>query len=243
MKLVVLGEAWRSRLDTPLRSLGAEPFYLPENPLLDTRLRSHADLSFFPAGERVWLAPHLKCTEIHNILLDLGYVVEFPNISEQNSYPQEAALNLFHLGKRLFFSPKASDPGIVNSLTMFGDFEPISVKQGYLRCACLPVDDESMITADPGIARAARSAGLQVLQIQPGHVALEGYPYGFLGGAGFLLQKDTMVLSGLLDGHPDKGRIEVFLSQRGVTLRVATQEPVFDIGGAFVLESEGKKRP
>ena len=236
MSLILLGERYRPVLDAPLRELGLSPLYLPDNPMLDPRLAGHADLSCFPAGERIWLSPQLKGTEIHETIQEHGYFVDFPNISEGILYPADAHLNLCAVGKRLFFSPKASAPEIVEFLTITQGYQPIPVKQAYLRCAMLPVDEDSLITADPGVAKAARAAGLQVLQIEPGHVALEGYDYGFLGGAGFLLPEQRLaVLSGRLDRHPDRGRIEAFLREHGLALHILTDEPIFDIGSAFVL--------
>ena len=237
MKTVILGEAWQAKLDEALRALDLEPLYLPQNPNLDPRLRSHADLSFFRAGEEIWLSSHLFSTKLPEILKFFGYFVHFSIHSEQFRYPNDARMNLLTLGKRLFYSPKASDPDIVNFLTSKGGYQGIAVKQGYLRCSCLPVDENSLITADHGIASAARKAGLDVLQITPGHVALEGFPYGFLGGAAFLLDEKNLILTGHFDEHPDKGRIETFLNAKGVSLHFLTQEPVFDIGSAFVLEA------
>ena len=236
MSLILLGERYRPHLDAPLRELGLNPLYLPDNPMLDPRLAGHADLSVFPAGERMWLSPQLKGTEIHEMLHEFGYFVDFPNISEGILYPADAHLNLCAVGKHLFFSPKASTPEIVEFLTISEGYQPIPVKQAYLRCAMLPADEESILTADPGVAKAARAAGLQVLQIEPGHVALEGFASGFLGGAGFLLPEQKLaVLTGGLERHPDKGRIEAFLRERGLALHTLTDEPIFDIGSAFVL--------
>lgn len=242
MKPIVLGDAWQAKLDEALRALDLEPLYLPQNPNLDPRLRSHADLSFFRAGEEIWLSSYLIHSNYLKILRKYCYNVIFTNYFKQNRYPNDARMNLLTMGKHLFYSPKASDADIVNFLTIKGRYQGISVRQGYLRCSCLPVDENSLITADPGIASAARKAGLDVLQITPGHVALEGYPYGFLGGAGFLVSKEKLVLTGRLDEHPDKGRIETFLNAKGVSLHFLTQEPVFDIGSAFVLEATRQTR-
>ena len=242
MKPIVLGEAWQAKLDAALRALALEPLYLPQNPNLDPRLRSHADLSFFRAGKEIWLSSHLIHSFYPEIFRKSYYNVIFTYYIRQNQYPNDARMNLLVLGKYLFFSPKASDPNIVNFLTRKRGYQGIAVKQGYLRCSCLSVDENSLITADHGIASAARKAGLDVLQITPGHVALEGFPYGFLGGAGFLLNEKNLILTGHLDEHPDKGRIETFLNAKDVSLHFLTQEPVFDIGSAFVLEATRQTR-
>ena len=76
---------------------------------------------------------------------------------------------------------------------------------------------------------------MDVLQIRPGHIALEGYDYGFIGGASFLLDSNTLAFTGHLDVHPDRDRILDFLRQHGVSAVFLTESPVFDIGGAVRL--------
>ena len=111
----------------------------------------------------------------------------------------------------------------------------MSIKQGYAKCSALIVDERSIISQDRGLTRAAAAAGLDVLQISPGHVALDGFEYGFLGGAGFKISRDKLCFTGVLDIHPDKGRILDFLSARGIRPLYLTDRPVFDIGSAIPL--------
>ena len=57
----------------------------------------------------------------------------------------------------------------------------IHVKQGYTRCSLLPVDDQSFITSDTGIAKTLADYDTDVLLIRPGHILLPGFDYGFIG--------------------------------------------------------------
>ena len=235
MRPILLGQRYRERLDRPLRRHGLTPLYIPDNPNVDPRLAGHADLSCFPAGEKIWLAPYLLGTNFAEKLRSFGYSVVFPNYLQAADYPCDAGMNLLNLGKNLIYAKGISCGDIVNFLTSGGEFRLISVRQGYTRCAALPVGEESLITADPGIVLAAETAGLQVLQIEPAHVTLEGFPYGFFGGAGFLLDSDTMAFTGTIENHPDRGRILDFLVKRGFRVKYLTELPLFDIGCAFVL--------
>ena len=114
---------------------------------------------------------------------------------------------------------------------------PVTVAQGYAKCAVCVVNDHSIITADAGVSRAAKNAGLDVLDITAGHVALDGYAYGFIGGAAFKIRNDTLAFTGTLDTHPYKERILRFLADRGQKAVFLTDEPIFDIGGAITLKA------
>lgn len=236
MKLVLLGSRYQARLDEPLRRRGLEPLYLPENPCVDPRLAGHADLSVFRKGERIWLAPWLRDTEVPEKLMNLGYSVTFAKISLGQAYPMDAALNLCSVGNYLLAAKNAHPADIVNNLTSVEGMRPVWIRQGYARCSCCVVDETSLITADRGIASACEAVGLQVLLISPGSVALPGFAYGFVGGASFFVSEKSIAFTGSLQGHPDGDRILRFLDARGVTAQPLSAGPLVDIGGAFVFE-------
>ena len=51
--IALLGERYRDRLEKSLTEHGFEPIFLPDNPYLDKRLASHADLSVFFSGKEL----------------------------------------------------------------------------------------------------------------------------------------------------------------------------------------------
>ena len=235
MSGILLGGAYRDLLEAPLRALGLAPVWLPDHPAVDPRLRGHADLAMTLAGERAWLAPHLRETEIPHILQNSGVSVAYSAVSLSNCYPKDAALNLCIMEQHLIFAPDVHAKEIVETLTIQEGRIPIPVRQGYANCVCCVVDRESLITADRGVSRACEAAGLQVLTISPGHVELSGFAYGFLGGASFFLAPGRLAFTGTLDKHPERKQILDFLERRRVEPIFLTQQPVFDIGGAFVF--------
>lgn len=95
------------------------------------------------------------------------------------------------------------------------------------------MDENSIITADRGIAAAARKNRIDVLVIRPGFIALDGFPYGFIGGAAFKMAKETLAFTGTLDWHPDQAAIEEFLAARKIKPVYITHYPIFDIGGVL----------
>lgn len=91
------------------------------------------------------------------------------------------------------------------------------------------------MTADRGIGLAARKAGLEVLLIDPGHVALEGFSYGFIGGAVFKISRSKLAFTGTLDKHTSKKEILNFLENHQVEPVFLTEKPIFDIGSGIPI--------
>ena len=106
---------------------------------------------------------------------------------------------------------------------------PVQVPQGYSKCSIVCVDETSIITYDAGITKACRKAGLEVLQIAPGHVRLQGYPTGFLGGASGRVGREIL-FNGDLSVHPDFAAIRDFIESRGLSCVHFPDYPLTDVG-------------
>ena len=74
-----------------------------------------------------------------------------------------------------------------------------------------------------------------MLEIAPGHIELEGFEYGFIGGAVFKLSKRELAFTGRLDAHPDYNNIIAFLDARGIAPIYLTDAPAFDVGSILPL--------
>ena len=61
----------------------------------------------------------------------------------------------------------------------------INVKQGYTKCNVCPIADNAFITEDSGICKTVRNTAddIKVYLLTPGSVRLDGFEYGFIGGA------------------------------------------------------------
>lgn len=234
--IVIIGEKYADKLAKPIEKFGINPIFIPNNPEVDPRLAGHADLSVFHAGgERMYLAPYLRGREFAKKLEALSADIIYADIAQSPIYPNDAQLNIAAIDSSLIYNQKSSYLPAVNYLTIERGYQPITCKQGYAKCSILAVNERSLITQDPGIARAAIAAGLDVLQISPDGVALDGFSCGFIGGAGFKLNSGELAFTGTLDFHQDKPRILAFLAERDITPVYLTDAPIFDIGSAIPL--------
>lgn len=230
---VIIGEGYKSDLDSGLKSLGLEPLYMPANPNIDPRLSFHSDLSVLHlGGSRLMLAPHLADSDFSRCLCALGVNLIYADIKQSAVYPADTQLNVCPVGDTLFYCKGISYEPV---LPYFSGKRLLTVKQGYCGCSICPIDGHSIITADRGIAIKARSVGLDVLLISPGYIELKGFDYGFIGGAAFKISHDCMAFTGAIDAHPDSESILTFLRERGIYPEFISKKPVFDIGCGIIL--------
>lgn len=234
-KTIILGKKYCRLLEKPLKNLGIDPLFLPDNPHVAPRLSGHADLSVLHAGgDRLWLAPHLKESLLAKQLYHLGCKLDFAPIKQSAVYPGDAQLNVCICGKHAIYNSKIVPKGVVEVLKNNG-FQLIDCRQGYSKCSVCVVDREAIITADRGIELAARKAGLEVLRIEPGYIALDGFPCGFIGGATFKISSGKLTFTGVLDEHKSKFEILNFLKSRQVEPVFLTERPIFDIGSGIPI--------
>ncbi len=84
---------------------------------------------------------------------------------------------------------------------------------------------------------------MDILKITPGYVNLEGYEYGFLGGACGMIGKGKLAFTGSIQNHPDYSDMKSFCDQKKVELISLTDGPLLDIGGILPLKTVSEKKP
>ena len=227
--LCAIGERYRPQLGRALEALGAEPLWLPDAPGADGRVAGHADLSLLHLGGRLIVSSCSGKTDAE--LVRRGFeLVSCPGPGRE--YPADCSLNACIAGGCFIHRLDITAPAALENAA---GLELVNTAQGYAKCSACVVDGRSIMTADRGIAAAARKRGLDVLELSPGYVELEGFPYGFLGGACFKCAPDVMAFTGRIDGHPDFERIEAFLAARSIRPVYLTDRAVFDVGSVLPL--------
>lgn len=197
------GEALRKYLRMQGHAINTVKGY----PGLDTPIASHPDI----------------------YMCKLGNTIFHGNPERLSSgYPGDSIYNGCSTGKFFIHNFKITYPGLL-ALAEKEDHIMVDVAQGYAKCSCVVVDEDSVITADKGIEKAAKKAGMDILLIGSGHVALEGYKYGFLGGASGRVGNE-IIFNGDLSAHPDYREIRRFIEERGLKTVYFPEYPLTDIG-------------
>lgn len=209
---------------------------LPKFKMIAEPVSAHPDMLIFPCPEQGFLFTHSDYAEIAGKelrLLGLNIV----EISEkvQKNYPDDILLNAAKVGKFLI----GRIPYISKELRNFcknRNLTMIDVKQGYAKCSICTVSENSIVTADPSIEYAAKKNQIDVLKISPGGILLPGYDQGFLGGASGS-DKENVYFCGDISTHPDGDRIMTFCKGSGKTPISLSDEPLFDVGSIFIIET------
>ncbi len=215
---------------TALKERGVDVLTAAPSPSLPAPVRHHADmLCCHAAGNIVVTADEQLCARL--AVYGVKALLTDPPGGE---FPLDCSLNCLSIGNYAVGRQASLDRNLLRVLEEDGR-ELIDVRQGYARCSVAVVDEHSVITADRGIEKAMSSRGFEVLLITPGHIFLEGYDTGFIGGCCGKISADRMLFCGDPMTHPDGERIIRFLSEKGVAAESSGGGLLTDFGGFIPL--------
>jgi hypothetical protein len=230
---VIIGAKY-SYLDECFLKFGISIIHVPDNNDVNPHLSGHADLSVFhTGGNGIIINQSIKA--FAPVLENYGFDVRLSDKPCSAAYPNDAGLNACLLDKRLFHNKKCSDKTLTD-FSAENKLAYINVSQGYTKCSVCTVDAEHIITEDKAIHKTAKSCGIESLLISSGHIKLDGFAYGFIGGASGKLSKNTLAFTGTIRHHPDENKILEYLKLCGVEPLFLTDRPCFDIGSIIPVK-------
>lgn len=219
-----------------LMRLGHRTLRLPPHPSLPTPVASHPDMLLFFAPDAIFCTKSyykIATKELAEISLIYGAPVCCIEEEYENAYPRDVLLNALPMKKHLFCNTKTVAKEL---LTL--DLEPCHINQGYSKCSALPLGTDALITSDASITQKAKQTGIDVLEIQTGHILLDGYDYGFIGGCASFAPRgkiNTVYFCGDISKHPDAKRIEIFCRLHGFELTSLSNSCLCDVGTIFMI--------
>ncbi|MBO4770702.1 MAG: hypothetical protein J5563_07985 [Clostridia bacterium] len=196
MSLILIGGDASPEIGGFLSRNGFRVLRLPSFYLLDGPVSTHPDILCFPLDGKIVMSGEYFSLN-HGIFGEIEDLVTTVPDRPHSPYPYDVCFDALRVGHHLIGSEKHISGYLKER------FDVIHVNQGYARCSAARLSDDAFITADSGICRALRSLGKDVLEITPGHVLLDGYSCGFIGGAGGLLDDGTYLFFGDPLTHPD----------------------------------------
>ena len=199
---------------------------LPPCPLLAPPVASHPDMLLWCVGRRiVTYAEYSKIAKNElSELLALGLELVTENATPSASYPDDVRLNCAVVGKHAIANLKYTSDHVKES-----GLALLHANQGYTKCSTVVVSDNAIITSDPSVFSAAHKAGINALKISEGHVRLDGYGTGFIGGASGVTD-EAVLFTGDLSSHPDAEKIEAFCTRHGKHAVSLSDAPLYDYG-------------
>ena len=162
--------------------------------LKDSSVGLHPDIQIhFVDGKTAYCEPTLY--EYYKKILPAYVTLKRGSSYVGFTYPDNCAYNIARMGKNIICNINISDTNILDFYKENG-YNIINVNQGYAKCNVCPLSDNFIITEDIGIYRAVKnSIELNVAYMPVGRVMLDGFDYGFIGGASGLADK-TLLLCG-----------------------------------------------
>ncbi|QIB69098.1 hypothetical protein Ami103574_07085 [Aminipila butyrica] len=223
MSIIYLSEKAHPLLQDYLTSQGHQLIRIADRGLTYPAVATHADLYMCKLG-----------TAAHSPVFHMGTAD-----SDQlgHNYPENIKYNAVCMGSYFIHHLKYTAPSLLEKVRQLG-LNTIQVPQGYSKCSMTVLSDTAAITADEGIYHSIhryfeenRPTGspIRLLLIRPGHVKLDSFPYGFLGGASGLVG-GQLIFNGDLSAHPDFQQISDFISAQGLTFKYFPDYPLADIG-------------
>ncbi len=199
---------------------------------LDTPVNTHADMLAFVLGKRIFCYEEYynQSKGIFDIAENDGYEIVKISRHCSKNYPNDIALNVLKIGKIICANLKYTAKEILDYASELG-YELIDVKQGYSACSTLVLDDNNAITADKSIFDALSKVGKQVTLISEGGIKLDGYSYGFIGGASCVIG-DSVYFFGDIKKHQNYDEIHATIISCKKREIIISCGDVFDFGGA-----------
>ena len=205
-----------------------ECIFLPPFEKLPYPVNGHPDMLMARIGEALFV--HREYEAGQRILTDLGVPFFLSEKAVGNAYPDDIALNCFSAEGCLFGKLSA----VSDEVKSYAKREGLTLKnvaQGYAKCSSAVIE-KVLVTADRGICAAASAEGLKTMRISSGHIGIEVYDTGFIGGASVTLNENTIGFFGSLAGHPEGEEIRAFFEKNGIEVVELSDGALFDYGGA-----------
>ena len=237
MKIVICDNRINAADERGLMKRGYYVIKLPSFPSLTEAIESHPDSLLFRAGDTLYTTCEY-CEEAAFVFSDIREFcpevkLKFIDVAPGKGFPNDARMNAAVIGKYLVANKKTIAKEILEIGEKSG-LTLLNVNQSYPNCSILKLNDENVITADIGISRALRSVGINVLLIEPGHIFLPPYEYGFIGGAGGVDGKNVFFLGDIMT-HPDGRKITEFIENLGMKVHSLSEGALQDLGGIVFL--------
>ena len=192
----------------------------------------HPDMLCFNLDGNKWIfydeIYKINKNAIDKLNLDIT-IAENPKSCE---YPYDVGLNAATAGNNIICNIKYTNKKILEYAEQTGK-NIIDVKQGYAKCSVCIVGENAVITSDASVYKKAVQNNIGVLLTEKGHINLDGYAYGFIGGCSGLISKNKLAFTGNIKLHPDYCGIKNFCEGRGVEVISLSHNKLYDYGSLF----------
>ena len=210
---------------------------------LDETVCGHVDMSIHHIGKNIFVCEPSTYDYYKHIFQKQNINLIRGNSVLTSTYPHDAAYNIARIGNYAFHASCYTDKVILNTFDKL-NITLLHTQQGYSKCNLCPITKNAFITEDESIYKVGVNHSFDVLKITKGYIQLPGYPYGFIGGATGLIDKNILAVTGSLRQHPDYNKIIAFCKKYHISVCELTQQKPIDIGSILpIYESFSSNLP
>ena len=189
--------------------------------------QKHTDMQVLKINNEIFILN--ECINLKKKLKNKS--LHFCSKNAGKSYPENVLLNFLYLNNTLYGKLSAIDDNLLVYCKQ-NNIKIVNVNQGYARCSVLVVSDKAVITSDLSLKKALKENGIDVLIISSGNIVLDGFDYGFIGGASGRVDDNTILFFGNIKNHPDYKHIKEFCLKHNSKIAILCENmPLTDIGG------------
>ncbi len=230
VKECIIGSVYTEEIKE-LSELGINCVKLPRLTTLDNEISAHADIQIFNKGNGNLIISSEAGEKLKEILNSFNFTVEK---DIKTPYPNDIKLNAAFIGNKIICNKNFVSKEIL-SFANENKLEIIHTKQGYSRCSLCIVNENAVITEDPGLTSLLNICQFDVLEITPGKIHLSESHSGFIGGASAKLSEKEMYFSGNVSKHLDFDKIKSFLDNYNISMVYNKSRQLTDFGGIIQL--------
>ena len=213
---------------------------LKENNKYDAAVAAHPDIFLFLSENTIIIDKSIK-DKFSQQQFSKEREIKFTNqtnvLGGMMLYPNDCTLNFAKIGSYLIGKKDIANNELLKIARAEG-YEFINVNQGYAKCNVCIVNDNAIITEDIGIAEACRNNNIDVLLLKTHSVKLDGYNYGFIGGASgteYRNNNNIVYFCGCIENHPEYIQIKNFCSTHNAQPISLSDEDLHDRGSIFFI--------
>lgn len=231
-KRVIIGAVNSAVIDF-LKQIDYDVVIAENNKKVLPQLANHVDLSILRINEQTFAIDEYN-KNIIELLKYEGYNILKIKMQDNALYPYDCMLNHCIISDKIICNIKSLDKTL-KALYEDNSLEIINVNQGYVGCSTIVLNN-SLITDDESIYKVAIKNHIESILVSKGSVSLEGFDYGFIGGASFVDDENkSVVFFGNIRLHNDYKKIKEFITSKGFTINYISDFPLTDYGGAVII--------
>lgn len=206
---------------------------------VDERVADHPDLQIHPIREDLFIASKDSYDYYKEKLSHYGLEVIRATSDLDRIYPKDCSLNVGRLKKFYLGKKEAIDPRLEEELKNQG-LEPIYINQAYAKCSTIPIRD-FIITSDIKIHRSLVQRKLKSYLIGYGHIALDGFDSGIIGGTCGMINQSQILFTGNIESYKYYKELRNILEIEKIEALYPKDVDLVDLGSIIPLVYKKKE--